>query len=368
MKKTVLICTLLKIIFLFPVLVYAQAGTANGTYDFSLLNRDNSGGAGFKKQLDKFKVSNIFNQDGTAIYANNSTSGMEQRVIIKAEGGTVNKHFTFRNLNLRNYMVSSGLDVFTLTLRNYNGTQIAQHVLASEQFMTTAPVELSTFNFSVPFPADGYPGVAEIQIDFHYTDATVSPDELTFNTITVSDISSSVLALTLHDFTLKKENKGTRIKWTTANEQNVYKIVLEHSRDGIQFSPIAAFPVKAGTSAYSFFDRSPANGRNFYRLKEIDKYGVEKIYVVKFIDFSEGGLLITGANPVIGPLFISGLSEGMHNVSLTDMIGRVLQSIRISSQADGNYTFATPTSLPAGTYVLTVDSGFKRVSTKLVKR
>ena len=97
MRNTNLPRTFLAMLFLAcRFLLHAQSGTSDGTYNFSALGAENSGGTGFRKQGDKFKVSNIFTQDRTTMYANDATPGATETVVIKAEGGTKNKTFTLR--------------------------------------------------------------------------------------------------------------------------------------------------------------------------------------------------------------------------------------------------------------------------------
>ena len=199
------------LVIMFAVSLCGQAGavttgTGNGTYDFGSLGAADSGGAGFKTQGDKFKVSNAFAPGDdvygalTSIYAGDANGlalGATSTLTIKAEGGTTNKHFTLKDMN---FDVSPGtggfrdLDTFTITLKDSGGSTIATHSLSSNvsipEFLTVSKF-MSTFPFSVPFPAAGYDYVSEITITWHFTTAsTFAPAELNFNSITVANVSA----------------------------------------------------------------------------------------------------------------------------------------------------------------------------------
>ena len=199
------------LVIMFAVSLCGQAGavttgTGNGTYDFGSLGAADSGGAGFKTQGDKFKVSNAFAPGDdvygalTSIYAGDANGlalGATSTLTIKAEGGTTNKHFTLKDMN---FDVSPGtggfrdLDTFTITLKDSGGSTIATHSLSSNvsipEFLTVSKF-MSTFPFSVPFPAAGYDYVSEITITWHFTTASnFAPAELNFNSITVANVSA----------------------------------------------------------------------------------------------------------------------------------------------------------------------------------
>lgn len=362
--------TLVLLLSTCAMLVHAQSGTNDGTYNFSSLGADNSGGTGFKTQGDKFKVSNIFDQDRKTIYANNANPGDGQTVIIRAEGGSKNKTFTLQDLNIRNFGLTTDLDVFTLTVRNYFGAVIATHVLATNQALGVSAIGISSFNFTPAFPAGGYNNVAEIQVDFHYANASVSPDELTFTSITIANVSSLVpLPLSLLDFSVKKAGNGVRINWTTASEINVDRHLVEHSTDGLHFTTIASFQGQQASSAgakYSCFHAQPSKGRNYYRLKEVDGDGSEKVFVVKSVDFTQSAITIKSSNPVIGFVVINGLSSGIYDLNLVDANGRSVMTTKVSNVSD--YSLALPASLTKGTYWLVVSGQGEFISQQLVKQ
>ncbi|WP_162944888.1 T9SS type A sorting domain-containing protein [Flavisolibacter nicotianae] len=368
MRNTYLPRTFLSALLLASSLfLHAQSGTSDGTYNFSALGAENSGGTGFRKQGDKFKVSNVFTQDRTTMYANDATPGATETVIIKAEGGTKNKTFTFKDLSLRNFGQNTTLDVFTVTLRNYYGVEIGRLTLASPQSLDVYATAISSFAFSVPFPSGGFADVSEIQIDFHYADAGIAPDEMTFNNISIANVSNAVpLPLTLVEFTARKEGTGVRVHWVTANEQNVDKHVIEHSTDGIRFAPIASFPGQknlATGSNYSYFHAQPESGKNYYRLKEVDVDGSERSYVVRTVDFAKSAVTVSGS--IHGSVVIKGLSAGPYALEIADMSGQVVLKNKIAN-VSGDYLLPLPATFSHGTYIISLSGNGVSLAQKIL--
>lgn len=65
--------------------------------------------------------------------------------------------------------------------------------------------------------------------------------------------------------------KVNRLYWTTANEQNNHGFVIEKSKMGLSFDSIGfVLAQDVIEPTYTFDDRNPWSGSNFYRLRQID--------------------------------------------------------------------------------------------------
>jgi hypothetical protein len=91
---------------------------------------------------------------------------------------------------------------------------------------------------------------------------------------------------------------GATLTWQTASERNNNRFVIERSSDAKIWTPLGAV-MGAGDSeqynAYQFLDRSPLEGLQFYRLKQIDDNGdvsLSKIVSVVFAAKNTGHLQI----------------------------------------------------------------------------
>lgn len=81
------------------------------------------------------------------------------------------------------------------------------------------------------------------------------------------------LPVVLTSFTGTEENGSAHLHWQTSQEANSFAFEIEHSSDGTEWTKAGS--VKAAgnntfTSNYSFTHSSPAQGKNYYRLKMVD--------------------------------------------------------------------------------------------------
>jgi len=112
----------------------------------------------------------------------------------------------------------------------------------------------------------------------------------------------SLLALNYSSFTgnYYSMKNSIALAWTTANEINNHHFEIERSNDGISFISIGSVPASASIqNNYTFTDKDPSAGNNFYRLKQFDIDGghtYSKTITVMIINNKEQLLIFP--NPV----------------------------------------------------------------------
>ncbi len=98
--------------------------------------------------------------------------------------------------------------------------------------------------------------------------------EIKYNPTDVTlQVNAVVLPLTFTSVKVYQKDNGAQVDWYTENEVNVKKYEVEKSTDGIYFKLAGSVNAKvsgAGTNSYGWFDFSPQNGDNYYRIKAID--------------------------------------------------------------------------------------------------
>ena len=99
---------------------------------------------------------------------------------------------------------------------------------------------------------------------------------------TKDNTNSPVLPVELLTFTAQKVERGVQLFWQTATEINNSHFEVEWSTDGSDFTPNASSEswIKIGTvegrgttneaQEYGFLHTYPANGENYYRLRQVD--------------------------------------------------------------------------------------------------
>lgn len=98
-----------------------------------------------------------------------------------------------------------------------------------------------------------------------------------------------LLPVTLEQFTAKKVDETTVLHWETSAEVNNAGFDIEHSADGLRWTPIG-FVAGLGTSEevqrYSFTHVSPIAGHNYYRLRQVDHDGTFAYSPVRAVHFA----------------------------------------------------------------------------------
>ena len=143
------------------------------------------------------------------------------------------------------------------------------------------------------------------------------------------------LPVNLLSFEAVKQTKKVLLQWTTDNELNADKYIVERSTDGINYSAIgtvAAFN-SSNKNNYNFIDLQPYAGLNFYRLKMLDKDATFRYSPIRKVDFNNAGDdIAVYPNPVIdGKLFV--VSSGNANSAiLIDAAGRTMKSFMLNGR------------------------------------
>lgn len=181
--------------------------------------------------------------------------------------------------------------------------------------------------------------------------------------------TQNVLPVVLINFTAKIENNTAKLRWQTASETNNKSFEIYRSGDDKQFVKIGDVGGNGTTlliSNYSFADRQPLNGNNYYKLVQIDNDGRVSELGLKSLVFSLSALNIQLCpNPVLSKATVLFDAGKYHTLTLIGIDGKVLQTIRLNSlQAEVDLNLANQT---AGTYVLRLSGHKVSQAVKLVK-
>jgi trimeric autotransporter adhesin len=173
--------------------------------------------------------------------------------------------------------------------------------------------------------------------------------------LTVHYMILAPIILTSFDISKTADNHVS-IVWSTATEENVKNMYVERSSDGRNFAPIFTItPVGARNkyTRYAVTDKTPVQGSNYYRLKEVDFDGNVSYFDIKAITINKSGprfqAFYSGADIKVN----LGSIKGEYLLSMYDAGGSHIRSqvLRIPSNS-------FQTSLPApqrtGVYIVTL--------------
>ncbi|TZF81166.1 hypothetical protein FW774_19125 [Pedobacter sp. BS3] len=202
--------------------------------------------------------------------------------------------------------------------------------------------------------------------------ASSSGGNFRINNITINGVTST-LPVTLTSFTAKKQGTTALLNWQTASEQdNAYFDILR-SQDGSNFSSIARVTGKGTTteySTYTFTDFNPQNGLNYYRLKQVDQNGNEKILADAYADMGltdEHLNVYADASQQKVNLFVYAHTEGPATVQITDISGHAIANASVAL-TKGYNTLTVPALLSKNIYIATLTGPGLHSSARFVSR
>ncbi|MHA4739924.1 Ig-like domain-containing protein [Dyadobacter sp. MSC1_007] len=162
------------------------------------------------------------------------------------------------------------------------------------------------------------------------------------------------LPVTLVEFTAEKTESSVSLNWTTTEETNSDKFDIQRSADGKTWATIGTKKSQGESTvlvAYSFTDKKPNGGDNFYRLKMVDydkTFAYSKIVNVSF----EATTLKSEfhPNPVSDVLYLTSTDwNQVKSVEIHNMIGTsVYRSGKTVSKT------VSVKNLAVGMYILTI--------------
>jgi hypothetical protein len=174
-----------------------------------------------------------------------------------------------------------------------------------------------------------------------------------FSDFAIGIASNAVLAtlpVKLTRFTAIVENDATLLRWETSSELNNAAFVIERSTDAASFTTIGQ--VKGNgttnlTSLYSFTDRQPQPGNNYYRLKQIDIDGRAEYSEVRVVKFNPATDVLVSIypNPAAARITISATRQVISKITLVDISGH-----RVLEQRSPSSNVVLPASLTNGLY------------------
>ncbi|GJM34998.1 MAG: hypothetical protein DHS20C18_39990 [Saprospiraceae bacterium] len=182
-----------------------------------------------------------------------------------------------------------------------------------------------------------------------------------------------VLPVELSSFTAKPLDDAVQLAWVTNSEINNAGFEIERSKDGKIFERLGTVPGNGTTNTpkhYSFRDKQPLSGLNYYRLRQIDLDGNEEIHLVISIFFKQtktDRAIIVFPTIASDQLYIELSQEIDTNGELwvSTLFGHTVLS---KSLASGDKQVSIDIQkLPKGQYILMVKTGNNLQTSRFVK-
>jgi hypothetical protein len=163
------------------------------------------------------------------------------------------------------------------------------------------------------------------------------------------------------------------VRWATASERNSDHFVVERRSEYGEYEAIglvAAAGYSVQRTDYRFVDKTPLQGRTYYRLKQMDMDDSHSYSQVVTVLRATKGTLVLYPNPTNDVLWVKVDAQGedMLRVQVMDAVGRILREQRAESPKDGGAISIAVRDLAQGTYILHIDQGGQRWTERFVKQ
>jgi hypothetical protein len=183
------------------------------------------------------------------------------------------------------------------------------------------------------------------QVQPPFIRSTISYTEFSPFTLASVDAVANPLPLHFTNFTASRISSGSLMQWTTENEVNNNYFDIQRSSDGVQYDNIGRVAARQGgqgSYSYEFTDNNMLNGRNYYRLQQVDLDG-RKTYS-KVVNLQKSAVLSSTItiypNPATQFTTIQCTSMANKKVSLEiiDSKGSLVSKQAVTLNASGEWT------------------------------
>ncbi len=172
------------------------------------------------------------------------------------------------------------------------------------------------------------------------------------------------LPVNLISFNLEKNNNTIVLNWITNSEKDNHGFEIEKSLNGKKFEKVAYINAKNTLSEknnYEYFDQSPSDGINYYRLKQIDLDGTFEYSPIKSINYESKIEITMYPNPAQNQLFFEGVKNGS-KIEILNLSGKNIYT-------NSNYTLNTLVDIRHfndGIYFVKITNGNNSIFRKFI--
>ncbi|MFC5270923.1 T9SS type A sorting domain-containing protein [Adhaeribacter terreus] len=188
-------------------------------------------------------------------------------------------------------------------------------------------------------------------------------------------VAPAPLPVEMVGFWAEKVNNKVKLSWQTASEKNSKLFRVQRSADARNWKTIGEKTAQGHSSSlttYEYIDLPDFSGLVYYRLAQEDLDGTLSFSAVKVVAFEKpiSGTLQLYPNPAAQQLFLKleTLETETAQIRISDLAGREVLNTKKQLQAGENKVSCGIEKLPAGFYVLSVQTKNQTQQARFVKR
>lgn len=188
--------------------------------------------------------------------------------------------------------------------------------------------------------------------------------------------ATATFPVTLTGFDGIAENNRIALAWTTAQEQNNARFIVEKQLVNGGFAAIGSVDGQGNSQSqqmYQFADMSPIAGANVYRLRQVDFDGTETVISNQLevtFDLNQSNISITAyPNQFSDYLQVQVISQdsGYGSLELIDANGRVVYKEGVALDAGIQTRTIYPSKITQGMYIVRLSTANSQVITRAMK-
>ncbi len=208
-----------------------------------------------------------------------------------------------------------------------------------------------------------------------YISFEVTPRDGTINGTAVESalrgpVVDPVLPVGFVGLSVKVLHGSIKLDWQTTSEKENDRFDVYRSSENKAFEKIGEVQGKgttSGDSRYSFIDKAPLNGENYYKLVQLDLDGKPTELGIKSANFKlKGSILNLYPNPTKDKVDLGFEPRKYTSLSLSTIEGRVLETITIKPEDTGAELDLR--AYPNGVYLIKLIGTKESISKKLIKQ
>jgi hypothetical protein len=187
---------------------------------------------------------------------------------------------------------------------------------------------------------------------------------LAYNTASFTASTGVVLPVTITDFIARRSGSSVRLSWNAAdaNRFSHFEVERKGSADK-NFIGIASIPYHSQAQLYTYEDKNPATGLNFYRLKMVDIDGTATFSTTQLVQFASGQGPDIYPNPATNIAYME-YDGAIADVAVYDCIGK---KVSANINRSGGKLILNLGALPSGTYTVSIKTEAGWINKTIVK-
>lgn len=202
----------------------------------------------------------------------------------------------------------------------------------------------------------------------------VAPCTTSITTLSGDVQATTVLPVELSRFTGQVKSEDIRLSWQTASELNNEKFEIERSINGKDFQMIGTIKGNGTTNEeqdYTFEDKRPSFGFNYYRLKQIDfdgafEYSETIVLEVKEDRKNIGKIYPNPSQNGLAHLDYASSEEETINVLVFDLAGQLLWNQTHATSKGINRLDFDFSNLSTGMYIVKIGNNENATHQRLI--